>query len=242
MRTINRFTVKKLFVWLILILTSSCLKSSLYLVAIATTPLWCLWFWDVFWFWLPRLRGLQLPQRIQVAKPSSEAEVERGLAQLNMVTLADFEEMNRGYKQHARIQEVWAWGDVCAKCVLTNTSIDIYYGVWYMVYMGYKVYNIWGIWYTHQIRSSNLCTTLCARTPKICCTGCPWRVPYYLSTSVKVGHQCSKRPTWSNSIRQKGSGAWDCEFLSEWGWGTSTIHSHGFEEENFKRTWVWRLE
>ena len=57
------------------------------------------------------------------------------------------------------------------------------YGIWYMVYMGYKVYNIWGIWYTHQIRSSNLRTTLCARTPKICCTGCPWRVPYCLSTS-----------------------------------------------------------
>ena len=79
-----------------------------------------------------------------MAKAPSEAEVERGLAQLNMVTLADFEEMNRGYKQHARIQEVWAWGDVCAKCVLTNTSIDIYYGIWYMVY---------GIWYIWGIRS-----------------------------------------------------------------------------------------
>ena len=142
MRTVNKFRVKKLFLWLILWLIhigslSFCNFSSFF----QATPERSLTS-SRLKSKVPRRERQRLDDAIGfgvfsvfdcpdyedsnyfkefrlVAKPPSEAEVERGLAQLNMITLANFEEKNRGYEQHA--SEKCGRG-TCEVCLLVHIT------------------------------------------------------------------------------------------------------------------------
>ena len=131
-----------------------------------------------------------------MAKPPSEAQVERGLAQLNVMTLANFEEGIRGYEQHARIQKVSASGDVCAKCVLLYTSDKIFRPLQNALRLDSEDLLHWMPFISavnHYIsrgppgrpsvvwRGSKVKSEIAAKL-KI---GSYWRVPYYLSTSER---------------------------------------------------------
>ena len=213
MRTVNKFTVKNLFVWLILIGSLSfCNFSSFQVKPVSgrSPPVFlkskvprrerqrlddASGFGMFSGFGCPDFEDSNYLQEFQqVAKPPSEAQVERGLAQLNMMTLANFEKINRGYQQHARIQEVWASGDVCAKCVLLYTSNAVFKPLQNALRLDSKDLLHWMPFISavnHYIsRRQHGCPSVVWRGSKVkraiaakLKIGSYWRVPYYLSTS-----------------------------------------------------------